>query len=146
MRRDRKMREQRRPVDTRYAEVASTREIERRWRAACEGSGFCQWIYTPTGWNAAVARVEKITLGNPISIMVELRLGQIPEDISDRARRLSYAMGCADLRVTPAGLMLVRVDLLDPEDPSGSVDFSPAPERTGPSEAWTARRHPEQRM
>jgi hypothetical protein len=137
------MRDHRGNHDQTAVTLTRKRELERRWRSACEGSGFCRWVDTASGWTAAVPEVESVTLGEPTSITVQLLPGQIPEDLDALARRLSYALGFASLSVTELGHMWVRLDFSLAVSAAPSPPSAPPSGRPGPSPAWTARRHPE---
>jgi hypothetical protein len=123
-------------------------EIERLWREACEGCGLCQWISTASGWTVAIPTIGRVTLGNPTSMTVQLRPGQLPEHINKVAPEIAYAMGLGDLRVTAFWPMWVRVELLDFAEAAGAAGAANGvpplrpTHRTGPSTVWTHRKHP----
>jgi hypothetical protein len=125
------------------------REIKRLWREGCEGSGLCEWRPTPNGLAIFIPLIGRVTLGTPTVMTVELRPGQLPEDIELAAPRIAHTMEITGLRVTPLRGMWVRVELLavagpdHHETPSAPPSRQPVPpvRRTQPSRAWTSRWH-----
>jgi hypothetical protein len=115
-------------------------EIKQLWREACEGSGLCQRISTPSGWTVAIPRIGQVTLGDPTSMTVRLRAGQLLSDIDAVAPRIAYAMGIGGLRVTKTSApMWARVELLDrPEPDGGVVTPFPPPRRPVPTSGSTS--------
>jgi hypothetical protein len=116
------------------------REIRRLWRLACQRTDAAQWIPTPTGPTIVLPMIRDITLGNPTSLLVELRLGQLPSDIEGAAARIASSMGVADLRVSETPYpMWLKVEFLDhPASDAGVVTPFPGPASGGPARQWRA--------
>ena len=75
-------------------------EVRRLWREACANTRLGLRTHTPNGWTITVPRIGHITLGDPTSMSVELRPGQMAADVIAVAPRIAYAMGVDSLRVT----------------------------------------------
>jgi hypothetical protein len=76
-------------------------DIETSWRLACEGiSALSVRTNTPTGVTVGTPKVLISDIGPPVILAVQLRPGQVPEDITKNATRLAAAVGARTLRVT----------------------------------------------
>lgn len=83
------------------------------WRQAAIGTGLIQIVGTVTGPTEVIPKIERVERG---SLLVRMLAGQIYDDYLAVANRLGPALGVAMVRVEPAGLQHVRLDLLL-EDP-----------------------------
>jgi hypothetical protein len=90
------------------------REIKRLWREACEAGRLGQWIAAPSGPWRAFPLIERVVLGNPTTITVRLRSGQLPSDVEAEAARIAYTMGAGGLRISETSVpMLLRIEFMD---------------------------------
>lgn len=107
------------------------REIVRSWREACEPTALAHWVPAPAGMWRSVPLVEKVILGNPTSIIVRLRPGQLPSDVQAHADRIAYTMEAGSLRVSETGIpMRLRVEFLDRPAERVESDVPPRPRLT----------------
>ncbi|MGI8815097.1 MAG: hypothetical protein ACR2G2_07395 [Pseudonocardia sp.] len=91
------------------------REIRDIWREVCEAAPppLSQWIPMPDSVTIAYPKIDEVIMGNPRTIMVWLRPGQIPSDVEAYAPRIAYAMGAAEVRVYETDTRrLLRIELL----------------------------------
>jgi hypothetical protein len=93
------------------------------WELACEYVGLCHHVLTVSGPTIVTPKAYAGSV-NPPYLMVQLLPGQLPQDLSAHARRLSATLGVAGLRVTPRTDAYVRVDLLM-RDPLADVFSMP---------------------
>lgn len=99
------------------------------WRLACEGAGIGREVATVTGGTLTTPRIVDVTLGPPTVLLVALLPGQVLADLLTAAPRLAPHLGAVSLRLSPAGLRHVRVQLLDRDPLAGPP---PALPRSGP--------------
>ncbi|GAA1106800.1 FtsK/SpoIIIE domain-containing protein [Pseudonocardia alni] len=111
---------ERRTRRERYDDHRDAEALAWAWRLACEGSGLCRSVDTPTGATITTPKVTAVRLGRRPELVVALQPGQLPADVRAVAHRLAPALGGVALRVEPRGLTHVRVTVLD-VDPLADV-------------------------
>jgi len=76
----------------------------------------------PDGFTVATPLMRKITIGNPTSAMVELRPGQLVEDLERGAAGIARGLGVAALKIRQTAYpMWVQVDFLERAEPGHGV-------------------------
>lgn len=83
-------------------------EIVEVWRLCCESTAELRVdTDTVSGLTIGVPSVQRVSYAGPDGppiLLVQLRPGMLPEDITCHARRFAEAFGCRTLTVAPAGI------------------------------------------
>jgi hypothetical protein len=101
-------------------------DLRHRWREACERPSLqlAHGVHTGTGFGPGRAPlITEIAIGGelgPTTFIVELRPGQILDDLTDAGRELAAALFCHKLRFDPIGGPYVRVTLVE-DDPHVAI-------------------------
>jgi S-DNA-T family DNA segregation ATPase FtsK/SpoIIIE len=105
--------------DERWAAALDADVLGECWRQACEAiPALSRRTETPSGQTVSTPRMHVAEIGPPVRIMVQLRPGMLPSDVTDNARRLGAALGGRAARVVgERGGGWIVVEILHGADP-----------------------------
>ncbi len=77
------------------------------------------------GTNFYLPKVLEVVPGpSSVELIVRILPGQMPDHYANHARTIAYNLGMAEVRVTPVGPYLIRLELV-PEHPPSPVPETP---------------------
>jgi hypothetical protein len=95
---------------------AHMQQLARRVEETLVRCGLCQSIYSVSSGSffqtPQVVSVSVFGGSTPVRLNIRTLPGQLPDDFAAHARRIAYFLDMAEVRVTPLGPGLIRLDLL----------------------------------
>ena len=95
------------------------------WERACEGAGLVRTVQTVSGPTVLIPRIVDMTLGPPLSFIVQLLPGELPEDVRAVGHRVAPWLGGQRLRVAAHGRTHVTVTVIDRDPLDATVPPAP---------------------